>query len=176
MGSVSANAQYWPQLEEARILMGICGAPDDSYQILRGLRTMGIRLEHHQKSALSIAQWLEGWEEVARVLHPALPSFPGHEIWKRDFKGASGVFSFVLKTDAENARRKSHAFLDALSYFGLGYSWGGYESLAVLVSLSDRTICKAPPDGVVIRLQIGLEDVADLQQDLERGFAAAASA
>jgi cystathionine beta-lyase len=176
MGSVSANAQYWPQLEEARILMGICGAPDDSYQILRGLRTMGIRLEHHQKSALSVAQWLEGREEVARVLHPALPSFPGHEIWKRDFKGASGVFSFVLKTDAENARRKAHAFLDALTYFGLGYSWGGYESLAVLVNLSDRTICKAPPDGVVIRLQIGLEDVADLQQDLEQGFAAAASA
>ncbi|TDK38758.1 cystathionine beta-lyase [Rhizobium deserti] len=176
MGSVSANAQYWPQLEEARILMGICGAPDDSYQILRGLRTMGIRLEHHQKSALSIAQWLEGRGEVARVLHPALPSFPGHEIWKRDFKGASGVFSFVLKTDAANARRKSHAFLDALTYFGLGYSWGGYESLAVLVSLSDRTICKAPSDGVVIRLQIGLEDVVDLQADLERGFAAAAAA
>jgi cystathionine beta-lyase len=175
MGSVSANAKHWPKLEEARITMGICGAPDDSYMILRGLRTMGVRLEHHQKSALSVARWLETRDDVARVLHPALPSFPGHEIWKRDFKGASGVFSFVLKTNAENARAKTHAFLDTLTYFGLGYSWGGFESLAVPVNLSDRTIRKAPEDGVVIRLQIGLEDVADLQKDLETGFAAAAA-
>ncbi|MEQ1407809.1 cystathionine beta-lyase [Neorhizobium sp. Rsf11] len=174
MGSVSANARHWPRLEESRIALGICGAPDDSYQILRGLRTMCIRLEHHQKSALDIARWLETRNDVARVLHPALPSFPGHEIWKRDFKGASGVFSFVLKADAENAKAKAHAFLDALSFFGLGYSWGGYESLAVHVNLSDRTIRKAPPEGPVIRLQIGLEDVADLRKDLEAGFAAAA--
>jgi cystathionine beta-lyase len=174
MGSVSANARHWPKLEETRITMGICGAPDDSYQILRGLRTMGIRLEHHQKSALEMAQWLETRDEVARVLHPALPSFPGHDIWKRDFKGASGVFSIVLKTNPENARAKTHAFLNALRYFGLGYSWGGFESLAVAVNLSDRTIRKAPADGVVIRLQIGLEDVADLKKDLEAGFAAAA--
>jgi cystathionine beta-lyase len=175
MGSVSANAKYWPKLEEARITMGICGAPDDSYLILRGLRTMGIRLEHHQKSALEIAGWLEGRDDVARVLHPALPSFPGHEIWKRDFKGSSGVFSFVLKTDPQQAKAKAHAFLDALGYFGLGYSWGGFESLAVWVNLSDRTIRKGPEDGVVIRLQIGLEDVEDLKRDLEAGFAAAAA-
>ncbi|TNM62206.1 cystathionine beta-lyase [Aliirhizobium smilacinae] len=175
MGSVSANAQWWPKLEETRILMGICGAPDDSYQILRGLRTMGIRLEHHQKSALAIAQWLEGRDDVARVLHPALPSFPGHAIWKRDFKGASGVFSFVLKADSDNAKAKAHAFLDALTYFGLGYSWGGFESLALHVNLSDRTIRKQPEEGPVIRLQIGLEDIADLQQDLEQGFLAAAA-
>ncbi len=175
MGSVSANAQWWPKLEETRILMGICGAPDDSYQILRGLRTMGVRLEHHQKSALAIAQWLEGRDDVARVLHPALPSFPGHAIWKRDFKGASGVFSFVLKADSDNAKAKAHAFLDALTYFGLGYSWGGFESLALHVNLSDRTIRKQPEEGPVIRLQIGLEDIADLQQDLEQGFLAAAA-
>lgn len=175
MGSVSANAKWWPQLEETRILMGICGAPDDSYQILRGLRTMGVRLEHHQKSALAIAQWLEGRDDVARVLHPALPSFPGHAIWKRDFKGASGIFSFVLKADADNAKAKAHAFLDALTYFGLGYSWGGFESLALQVNLSDRTIRKQPQEGPVIRLQIGLEDVADLQKDLEQGFLAAAA-
>lgn len=173
MGSVSANAKWWPQLEEARILMGICGAPDDSYMILRGLRTMGVRLEHHQKSALAIAQWLEGRDEVARVLHPALPSFPGHEIWKRDFKGSTGIFSFVLKADEASAKAKAHAFLDALSYFGLGYSWGGFESLALQVNLSDRTIRKQPEEGPVIRLQIGLEDVADLQKDLEQGFLAA---
>ncbi len=176
MGSVSANARHWQRLEDTRIAMGICAAPDDSYQMLRGLRTMGIRLEHHQKSTLEIATWLEGHEEVARVLHPALPSFPGHEIWKRDFKGSTGVFSFVLSTDVGNARAKTHAFLDTLRYFGLGYSWGGYESLAVAVNLSDRTIRKGPEDGVVIRLQIGLEDVADLKQDLEAGFAAAATA
>ncbi|HEV7437907.1 MAG TPA: cystathionine beta-lyase [Pseudorhizobium sp.] len=176
MGSVSANAKYWPQLHDAAITMGICGAPDDAYQILRGLRSMGVRLEHHQRSALDIAQWLESRDDVARVLHPALPSFPGHEIWKRDFKGASGVFSFVLKVDDERQfKAKAHAFLDTLSLFGLGYSWGGYESLAVPVSLSDRTICKAPTDGPVIRLQIGLEDVADLRKDLEAGFASAAA-
>ncbi|MCK8780980.1 cystathionine beta-lyase [Rhizobium sp. NTR19] len=175
MGSVSANAKHWPKLEEARITLGICGAPDDSYMILRGLRTMGVRLEHHQKSALDIATWLETRDDVARVLHPALPSFPGHAIWKRDFKGASGVFSFVLKADAEKAKAKAHAFLDALSFFGLGYSWGGYESLAVPVNLSDRTIRTAPTDGALIRLQIGLEDVADLKKDLEIGFAAAAA-
>lgn len=176
MGSVSANAKYWPQLKDAAITMGICGSPDDSYQILRGLRTMGLRLEHHQKSALEIARWLESRDDVARVLHPALPSFPGHEIWKRDFRGASGVFSFVLKVDdAGRFSAKAHAMLDTLQLFGLGYSWGGYESLAVPVNLSDRTIRKAPTDGPVIRLQIGLEEVTDLKKDLEAGFAAAAA-
>lgn len=176
MGSVSANAKYWPQLHETAIIMGICGSPDDSYQILRGLRTMGVRLEHHQRSALDIARWLESRDDVARVLHPALPSFPGHEIWKRDFKGASGVFSFVLKVDdSANSKAKAHALLDTLSLFGLGYSWGGFESLALHVNLSDRTIRKAPKDGPLIRLQIGLEDVADLKRDLEAGFAAAAA-
>lgn len=175
MGSVSANAKHWPKLEETRITLGICGAPDDSYLILRGLRTMGVRLEHHQRSALDLAQWLETREDVATVMHPALPSFPGHDLWKRDFTGSSGIFSFVLKSDPEAARAKAHAFLDALSFFGLGYSWGGYESLAVVVNLTDRTIRKAPPEGPVIRLQIGLEDVADLKKDLEAGFAAAAA-
>lgn len=80
-------------------MLGICGAPDDAYQILRGLRTMGLRLERHYESALDIAEWLEGREDVARVLHPALPSFPSHHLWKRDFKGASGIFSFVLAAD-----------------------------------------------------------------------------
>ncbi|TRL41538.1 cystathionine beta-lyase [Rhizobium straminoryzae] len=177
MGSVSANEKHWPRLHETQITLGICGAPDDSYQILRGLRTMGVRLAHHQASALEIACWLEGRSEVARVLHPALESFPGHAVWKRDFKGASGIFSFILKAgDAAEGRKKAHAFLNTLSLFGLGYSWGGYESLALKVNLSDRTIRKAPPEGPVIRLQIGLEDVADLIKDLEAGFAAAASA
>lgn len=174
MGTVSANAKHWQQLHEANIALGICGAPDDSYQILRGLRTMGVRLERHQESTLNIARWLEERDDVARVLHPALPSFPGHDLWKRDFTGSSGIFSFVLKVDSpEHFKRQAHAFLDALSIFGLGWSWGGYESLAVHVGLSDRCICKAPSEGPVIRLQIGLEDVADLRRDIEAGFAAA---
>ncbi|MBX9468309.1 MAG: cystathionine beta-lyase [Rhizobium sp.] len=176
MGTVSANAKHWPVLKEANITLGICGAPDDSYQILRGLRTMGLRLEHHYKSALSVARWLEARDDVARVLHPALESFPGHAIWKRDFKGASGVFSFVLPAPSpDRIKPKAHAFLDALQIFGLGWSWGGYESLAVHVNLDDRKIRKGPTDGAVIRLQIGLENVEDIMADLERGFAAAAA-
>lgn len=176
MGTVSANAKHWPDLKEANITLGICGAPDDSYQILRGLRTMGLRLEHHYKSALSVARWLEARDDVARVLHPALENFPGHALWKRDFKGASGVFSFVLPAPSpEKIKPKAHAFLDALQIFGLGWSWGGYESLAVHVNLDDRKIRKGPTDGAVIRLQIGLENVEDIMADLDRGFVAAAA-
>jgi cysteine-S-conjugate beta-lyase len=174
MGTISANAAHWEQLLETHGALGLCGSPDDSYQILRGLRTMGIRLERHQESALNIARWLEERDDVARVLHPALPGFPGHDLWKRDFSGSSGIFSVVLKAEsADQFKPKAHAFLDALSIFGLGWSWGGYESLAVHVGLSDRKVCKAPAEGPVIRLQIGLEDVADLRKDIEAGFAAA---
>ncbi|MCL6708009.1 cystathionine beta-lyase [Pseudomonas sp. R2.Fl] len=174
MGTVSANEAHWQALHDAQITLGTCASPDDSYMILRGLRTMGLRLDAHQKAALSVAQWLEGRQDVAKVLHPALPSFPGHDIWKRDFKGASGIFSFVLAVDEPSRfKPKARAFLDELSLFGLGYSWGGYESLAVMVGLDDRRICKAPAEGPVIRLQIGLENVEDIVADLERGFAAA---
>lgn len=176
MGTVSANAAHWEQLQETNITLGVCGSPDDSYQILRGLRTMGVRLDRHQESTLTIARWLEQREDVARVLHPALPSFPGHALWKRDFTGSSGIFSIVLKAESpDRFKPKAHAFLDALSLFGLGYSWGGYESLAVHVGLSDRRICTAPAEGPVIRLQIGLEDVADIRRDIEAGLAAAAA-
>ncbi len=168
-GMVSANAKCWPRLLEAHGTLGLCAAGDDTYQILRGLRTMGVRLERHRKSALEVARWLEAHPAVDRVLHPALESHPGHALWKRDFKGSSGVFSFALKS---GGRREAHAFLDALRIFGLGYSWGGYESLAVHVDLSDRTVAKGDYPGPVIRLQIGLEDVADLIADLEAGFAA----
>jgi cystathionine beta-lyase len=138
---------------------------------------MGVRLERHQKSALTIARALEGLPGIAKVLHPALESFPGHDLWKRDFCGSSGIFSIVLDiADASLHRAKSHAFLNALEIFGLGYSWGGYESLAVPVNLSDRTIALPPKEGPVIRLQIGLEDTQDLLADIERGLAAAAAA
>ncbi len=174
LGTVSANAAHWKRLRQANGALGICGAADDAYQVLRGLRTMGVRLERHQASALEIAQWLEDRGDVARVLHPALPSFPGHDLWKRDFKGASGVFSFVLAVARkEDFGRKAQAFLDALSLFGLGYSWGGFPSLALHVNLDERQILQAPTEGPVLRLHIGLEDVADLKADLEKGFAAA---
>lgn len=168
-GTVSANEKCWERLYDTYLTLGVCAGPDDVYQVLRGLRTMGVRLERHQQSALEIAQWLETRDDVARVLHPALPSHPGHEIWKRDFSGASGIFSIVLNG---GGKTQAHAFLDALEIFGLGYSWGGYESLAVHVSLGDRTVAKVPEEGPVIRLQIGLEDVADLKADIEKALAA----
>lgn len=172
LGTVSANAEHWPQLHDTYLTLGACAAPDDVYQVLRGLRTMGVRLERHQQSALELARWLEGRNGVAQVLHPGLESHPGHAIWKRDFSGASGIFSIVLDG---GGTEKAHAFLDALTLFGLGYSWGGYESLAVHVWLGDRTVARSDYGGPLIRLQIGLEDVADIRADLERGLAAATS-
>lgn len=173
LGTVSANAACWERLHETFLTMGCCAGPDDVYQVHRGLRTMGVRLEHHRKSALDIARWLEGRSEVARVLHPALESHPGHALWKRDFSGSSGIFSLVLRG---GGKKQAHAFLDALRIFGLGYSWGGFESLAVPVFLGDRVVAKGPTEGPVIRLQIGLEDVEDLKEDIARGLAAAQSA
>ncbi|QDB99378.1 cystathionine beta-lyase [Mesorhizobium sp. 8] len=172
LGTVSANETCWERLHEGFVTLGCCAGPDDVYQVLRGLRTMGVRLEHHRKSALEIATWLEAQPGVARVLHPALPSHPDHALWRRDFSGSSGVFSIVL---AGGGQKEQHAFLDALTIFGLGYSWGGYESLAVPVFLGDRVVAQAPEEGPVIRLQIGLEDVADLKADLLRGLAAASA-
>ncbi|MFA6157696.1 cystathionine beta-lyase [Mesorhizobium sp.] len=173
LGTVSANENCWGHLFESFCTLGCCAGPDDVYQVLRGLRTMGVRLDHHQRSALDIASWLEDQNGVARVLHPALPSHPDHGLWKRDFCGSSGIFSIVL---AGGGQKQQHAFLDALRIFGLGYSWGGYESLAVPVWIGDRVIAKTSHDGPLIRLQIGLEDVADLKADLMRGLGAAASA
>jgi len=170
LGTVSANENCWKRLHDAFITLGTCAGPDDVYQVLRGLRTMGVRLERHQESALEIAHWLEGQPGVAQVLHPALPSHPGYEIWKRDFSGASGLFSFVFTGGGDH---EANAFLNALKFFGLGYSWGGFESLAVQVSLADRTIAKGNYPGPVIRLQIGLEDVEDLKADIANGLKAA---
>ena len=172
LGTVSANEAHWKRLYEGFCTLGCCSGPDDVYQVLRGLRTMGVRLEHHRKSALEIARWLEEQPGVAQVLHPALESHPDHQLWKRDFCGSSGIFSIVLKGGGQ---KQQHAFLDALKIFGLGYSWGGYESLAVPVFLGDRTAAKPAYAGPLIRLQIGLEDVADLKADILRGIAAAAA-
>jgi cystathionine beta-lyase len=168
LGSVSANQRCWEQLAQTQLLMGTCAQGDDCYAALKGMRTMGARLSHHEKSALQIAQWMQSKKQVARVLHPALPDDPGYDIWKRDFSGSSGLFAFVLK-DASDSQVGS--FLNALKLFGLGYSWGGYASLALSVSTSDRTIAKGPEDGRLIRLQIGLEDTQDLVNDIEQALA-----
>jgi cystathionine beta-lyase len=173
-GCVSANASTLPALKDTVYSMGLCVGPDDMYLAMRGLRTLGVRLARHHQSGLQVAKWLEKRPEVLRVLHPALETGPGHDIWKRDFSGACGLFSIVLKPASE---KSVHAFLNELSLFGLGYSWGGFESLAILFDCSEyRTATKWAPGGPTIRFHIGLEDPADLIADLERGLAALASA
>ena len=174
LGTVSANEACWPRLHDTFVTMGCCAGPDDVYQVLRGLRTMGVRLERHQKSALDIARWLEDHAgRGAACYTPASKAIPDHSLWKRDFSGSSGIFSIVL---AGGGQKQAHAFLDALRIFGLGYSWGGYESLAVPVFIGDRVVAKGSYDGPLIRLQIGLEDVEDLKADISAGLAAAATA
>lgn len=170
LGSVSANEKHWPTLWQAFVLTGAPAGPDDAYQVLRGLRTMGIRLDRHQKTTLDVARWLEGQPGIARVLHPALESFPDNALFRRDFSGSSGIFSIVLDG---GGKEKAHAFLDALEIFGLGYSWGGYECLAVHVTIADRTVGERDYAGPIIRLQIGLEDADDIKRDLEKALAAA---
>jgi len=169
-GTISANARAWPAISEGIRLLGVCAGPDDVFLALRGLRTLGVRLAQHQAAGLAIARWLGTRPEVARVLHPALEGDPGHALWKRDFTGASGLFSIVLKPAPRPA---VDAFLDALSLFGMGYSWGGFESLAIPFDCSSyRTATTWAPGGPTLRLHIGLEDVEDLKADLDRGFAA----
>ena len=174
LGTVSANAATVAALKNTVRLTGLCEGPDDVYLGLRGLRTLGVRLDRHYESGLAVARWLEGRSEVLRMLHPALPSHPGHAIWKRDFTGASGLFSMVLKPVPKKAY---HAFVDTLELFGIGASWGGYESLAIPFDCAPlRTATRWEPGGPTVRFHIGLEAVEDLLADLERGFAALAAA
>ena len=166
LGSVTATAKHFRTIQTLGWDLGHAVSPDDAWLGSRGLRTMGIRLAQHEQSALRIANWLKQRPEVGRVLHPGLPDCPGHEFWKRDFKGSSGLFSFELK-DADDARRA--AFIDRLELFGLGYSWGGYESLAMPID-PVRTVSRAPAPNLV-RLHVGLEDPGDLIADLEQALA-----
>jgi cystathionine beta-lyase len=169
-GTISANTKAWPQVAEAIGLLGVCAGPDDVFLALRGLRTLAVRLAQHHRSALEMARWLATRPEVVRVLHPALESDPGHAIWKRDFTGASGLFSIVLKPKPQKA---VDALLDTVKLFGMGYSWGGFESLVIPFDCADyRTATKWAPGGPTLRLHIGLENVEDLKADLARGFEA----
>ncbi len=169
LGSVTAAPGHFAKLRDTSFQLGQVTSPDDAWLGSRGLRTMALRLQQHQSSALKIARWLTEQPEVARVLHPALPDCPGHEIFARDFKGASGLFSFVLRGGDEAARA---ALIDDLELFGIGYSWGGFESLAVPIDPQRyRSATKRDDAGPVVRLQIGLEDPDDLIADLAAGLA-----
>jgi cystathionine beta-lyase len=170
LGAVTTTEALWPKLLRTYDNVGQCVGPDDIYLGLRGIRTMSVRLERHMASALDIASWLEGRDEVHEVLHPGLPSNAGHELWKRDFTGATGLFSVVLET---GPREAAMAFLDALQLFGMGFSWGGYESLAILFDPSGhRKITPWDTSRIGVRFHIGLEDIDDLKTDLDNGFAA----
>ncbi|WP_299450576.1 cystathionine beta-lyase [uncultured Pigmentiphaga sp.] len=169
LGIVTCTQETWPLVKRTTQDLGQTAGPDDVYLALRGLRTMSVRLAQHWKSGVEVASWLETRPEVEKVLHPALPSHPGHALWKRDFKGASGLFAMVLRPASPAA---VEAFIDSLQLFGIGVSWGGYESLIIPFNPSgDRTTAKWPYAGQALRLHIGLEDPADLIADLERGFA-----
>jgi len=169
-GTISANAKAWPAIVENIRLLGVCAGPDDVFLALRGMRTLAVRLNQHYRSGLAMARWLATRPEVQRVLHPALESDPGHAIWKRDFTGASGLFSVVLKPAPQKA---VDALLDTVKLFGMGFSWGGFESLVIPFDCdSYRTATKWAPGGPTLRLHIGLENVDDLKADLDRGFAA----
>ena len=166
LGSVTANAEWYERVQRAVWDFGHAAAPDDAWLTSRGLRTLSIRMNRHEESALAIARWLEQQPQVARILHPAFESCPGHQYWKRDFKGSAGLFSFVLKgTPADR-----DAVIDTLELFGIGYSWGGFESLAIPAE-PVRTASDPQWGGPLIRLQIGLEDPDDLIADLARALA-----
>jgi cysteine-S-conjugate beta-lyase len=169
LGSVTANAAWYARLERTGWDLGHSASPDDAWLCSRGLRTMGVRLRRHEASALGIARWLGEQPQVAAVLHPALADCPGHEFWTRDFKGSSGLFSFVLRGGDDAARIR---LIEGLELFGLGYSWGGYESLVVPADPERlRTVTRWSADGPLVRLHIGLEDPHDLIEDLAAGLA-----
>ena len=166
LGSTVCNEKTWGQFKQAFEAMGQFAGPDDMYLALRGLRTMSVRLERHMRNATAVAEWLRGRSEVESVMYPALSNDPGHQIWKRDFTGASGLFSVVLKPTSQQSVA---AMLDGLSLFGMGFSWGGFESLVVpFKPVRTATTWTAP--GPCLRFHIGLESPDDLIDDLKQGF------
>lgn len=170
IGSISANERSYPDLLQAHGNIGLQAGSEEIFLTLRGMRSMNVRLAQHETSALELAHWLEKQPFVSKVLHPGLPSDPGHALWKELFNGrASGLFGFELNGNKEQAR----TMLNTFELFGLGYSWGGYESLAVMANLEPARSTRPWTGGPVIRLQIGLEDIPDLKADLLAGAKAA---
>jgi cystathionine beta-lyase len=169
LGSITAREAIAARLREEGQSLGICAGTEEMYLALRGMRTLDVRLERHWRSSVEIASWLEQRPEVARVLHPALPSHPQHGLWKRDFLGASGLFSIVLKPAAKESVA---AMVEGYALFGMGASWGGFESLVLPFDASRaRSATAWNAEGPTLRLHIGLEDADDLKADLEQGFA-----
>lgn len=168
LGAITSTARAAPHVARAKELLGVCPGSEETYLGMRGLRTLATRLAQHERAGIEMAKWLEARPEVARVLHPALPSHPQHAIWKRDFLGASGLFSIILKPAPPAAVA---ALLDGLELFGMGFSWGGYESLIIPFDpTSYRTATHWQAEGQALRLHIGLEDIEDLKADLAAGF------
>jgi cystathionine beta-lyase len=167
LGSVTVTESHAQRLERTRRMLGQTAGPDEAWLALRGLRTLAVRLARHQESGLKVARWLAGRPQVACVLHPALPSCPGHDLFRRDFRGATGLFSAVLAGGDEAAAGR---LIERLSLFGIGYSWGGFESLAVPAHFT-RTATAAEFEGPLVRLHVGLEDPDDLIADLEQALA-----
>ena len=168
LGTVTVTKEAWPALRETHIDLGQTAGPDDLYLAQRGLRTLATRLARHWQSGLALAEWIARQPEVERVLHPALPSDPGHAIWKRDFAGACGLFGVVLKP----VRREAYAALiDGLALYGIGASWGGYESLVMPFDPREvRSATQWPYPGPCFRVHAGLEAIEDLIADMEAGF------
>ncbi|MBL8516241.1 MAG: cystathionine beta-lyase [Betaproteobacteria bacterium] len=167
MGAVIANEKAWPRLRETTLDLGQMAGPDDLFNALRGLRTLGVRLPRHHDTAMQVTQWLQTRPEVARVLYPALPSDPGHALWKRDFTGATGLFGVELNPCSDE---QVAAMLDHYELFRLGYSWGGYESLAMPAHLANIRSVRKWTGGPLVRFHVGLEDADDLIADLTTGF------
>jgi cystathionine beta-lyase len=169
LGVISMQEAHYARIRNSLNELGHHAAPDDCYLAQRGLRTLSVRLQRHQETGIALARWLQRRPEVARVFHPALPDDPGHELWRRDYAGASGLFSFELKPIAREALA---AMVDGMKLMGMGYSWGGYESL--LLPCNPAPMRSASPwknHGPLLRVHAGLEDPDDLIADLESGFA-----
>jgi cystathionine beta-lyase len=165
MGVVVGTKDTYPLFKKSAALLGQYAAPDDMYMALRGLRTLSLRLERQGKTALKLAEWLAQQPAIARVLHPGLSTHPQNAWFNRDFSGASGLFSIEVQSGLNSAK-----FVDALRLFGIGYSWGGFESLALPVALQGQRTRSALPAGDIVRFSIGLEDAGDLQADIAQAL------
>jgi cystathionine beta-lyase len=168
LGTITTTEALYVPVRSMVAELGYCVSPDDAFLAMRGLRTLGLRLERHHRSALRVAEWLSGRPQVKRVLYPALPGDPGHALWKRDFRGASGLLAIVMDGVPKAG---VDAFLNSLELFGMGASFGGFESLAIPMDPArHRSATQWPADGAYVRLHVGLEDADDLIEDLEQGL------
>ena len=169
MGVISCKTEHYKKLLRVYRNFGACPSGDSCYLALRGLRTMAVRMKQQYENALIVAKWLQARPEVAEVLYPALPNATGHDLWKRDFSGASSLFALVMKKNYSKIQLA--ALLDGIEYFGMGYSWGGFESLIIpCYPEKIRTATKWERGGNLLRVHVGLENTDDLIDDLNKGF------